>query len=110
MTAGFLTRRQALIAAAAVIAARGPAGARDGTVHVSIEKLAFLPAEIEVKPGETIECINKDPIAHTATVRGGWEVLILPGKTARHVATSADTVEYYCRLHPNMPGRIRISA
>ena len=33
---------------------------------------------------------------------------IPPGKVATHVATADDTVDYYCRLHPNMKGRITV--
>jgi len=106
----FLNRRQLLATGGALLAGGALASAHDGTVHVTIEKLAFLPAEIEIKSGETIEWTNKDPFAHTATVKGGWEVMIPPGKTATHLATADDSVDYYCRFHPNMKGRIRIVA
>lgn len=110
MTTGLLNRRQLLVTGAAVLAGSTLARAHNGTIHVTIEKLVFLPAEIEVKAGETIEWINKDPFAHTATVKGGWEVVIPPGKTATRVVTADDTVDYYCRYHPNMKGKIRIVA
>ena len=108
MTAGLLNRRQALIAGAAVLAGSSLARAHNGTVHVKVEKLAFQPAEIEAKVGETIEWTNGDPFAHTATVKSGWEVTIPPGQTATHAVTADDTVDYYCRFHPNMKGRIVI--
>ncbi len=110
MTARLLNRRQLLATGAVVLVGNTLARARNGTVHVTIETLAFLPAEIEVKAGETIEWTNKDRFAHTATVEGGWEVLIPPGKVATRIATATDTVEYYCRFHPNMKGRIKVSA
>lgn len=110
MTVALLNRRQLLATGAALLASETLARAHNGTVHVVIEKLAFLPAEIEVKAGETIEWTNKDPFAHTASVKGGWEVLIQPGTMATHVATAGDTVEYYCRFHPNMKGRIKVVA
>lgn len=103
-----LNRRQMLATSAAFLAGTALAHAHDGTVHVTIENLAFTPPEIAVKPGETIEWTNKDPFAHTATVKGGWEVVIPPGEVATHVATADDGVGYYCRYHPNMTGRIRI--
>ncbi|APO73477.1 cupredoxin family protein [Rhizobium etli 8C-3] len=108
MTAGLLNRRQLLVTGAAVLTGSALARAHNGTVHVVIEKLAFLPADIEVNAGEIIEWINKDPFAHTATVEGGWEVLIPPGKVASHLVAASDTVDYYCRFHPNMKGRIKI--
>lgn len=108
MMASLFNRRQFLLAGAAVLAGGTPARAHDGTIHVIIEKLAFLPAEIEVKAGEAIEWTNKDPFPHTATVKGGWEVLIPPGKVGKHVAAAGDTAGYYCRFHPNMKGRIKV--
>jgi plastocyanin len=109
MTASILDRRQVLVAGATLLIGVEPSAAHDGTVHVMMEKLVFLPAEIEMKVGQTIEWINKDPFAHTATVKGGWEVMIPPGKAATHVVAAGDTVEYYCRFHPNMKGRIKVS-
>jgi plastocyanin len=103
-----LDRRRLLISGAAVLVGAAAARAHNGTVHVTIDKLSFMPAEIEVKVGETIEWTNKDRIAHTATVKGGWEVMIPPGKVATKVAEAGDSVEYYCRFHPNMKGRITI--
>ncbi|WP_415212124.1 cupredoxin domain-containing protein [Shinella sp.] len=108
MTTFSLTRRQVLATGAAMLAGGTLARAHDGTVHVTIRNLTFQPAEIEVRAGETIEWTNDDPFAHTATVKGGWEVTIPPGKTATHVATAGDNVDYYCRFHPNMKGRIEV--
>ena len=109
MSGMILTRRQVVLSGALAVVA-GAARAHNGTVHVGIEKLVFSPAEVSAKPGETIEWVNKDPFAHTATVKGGWEVMIPPGKSATHVVEATDTVEYYCRFHPNMKGRITVAA
>lgn len=108
MTALVIDRRQLLFsgAAAAFVMAAIPARADNGVVHISIENLVFMPTEIEVRAGETIEWTNKDRIAHTATVKGGWEVMIPAGEKATKVAEAGDNVEYYCRFHPNMKGRM----
>lgn len=107
MTALVLDRRQLLLCGAAVtFAASTGVRADNGTVRVTIEDLAFVPDEIEVKVGDTIAWVNKDPIAHTATVSGGWEVMIPPGATATRVVEAGDGGEYFCRFHPNMTGRI----
>ena len=110
MTAPVLNRRTLLIAGGAVLVGASAAEAHNGTVHVTIDRLAFEPAEIEVRVGETIEWTNKDRIAHTATVKDGWEVMIPPGKIATRVVEAGDTVDYYCRFHPNMKGRIVVVA
>lgn len=79
---------------------------RAETIQVVIDKLVFSPAEISVKVGDTIEWVNKDKFAHTATVKGDWEVMIPAGKSGSLVVEKAETVDYYCRFHPNMKGRV----
>lgn len=81
------------------------------TVKVVIDKLVFVPAEISVTVGDTIEWVNKDVMVHTATVDGGFDVLIPAKKSASAVVTGAGTLDYYyCRYHPNMRGRIAVQA
>ncbi|KRB55361.1 amicyanin [Rhizobium sp. Root708] len=96
------------MAAAFTVIRTASARAHNGTVHVTVEDLAFVPADLEVKVGDIIEWTNKDPFEHTATVEGGWEVIIQPGKSATHTVTRQDTVDYFCRYHPNMKGRIKV--
>lgn len=79
------------------------------TFRVVVDKLEFSPAEIKVKVGDTVEWINKDILAHTATVRGDWDVVIGPKKSASFVLKKFGDVEYYCRFHPNMKGRISVA-
>ncbi len=110
MTKGVLNRRQLLVTSTVVLANSTLVRAHSGTVHVTIENLAFLPVKVEVRVGETIEWSNKDVVGHTATVKGGWEVLIPPGTVATHIATAEDTVDYFCRFHPNMKGQITVKA
>ncbi|WP_424630781.1 cupredoxin domain-containing protein [Bradyrhizobium sp. SYSU BS000235] len=83
--------------------------ARADTIHVVIEKLGYEPAQINAKVGDTVEWENKDVIAHTATVRGDWDVLIPAKKTASVVLKKAGDVEYYCRFHPNMTAHIAVA-
>jgi plastocyanin len=79
------------------------------TIRVTVDKLEFMPADISAKVGDTIEWVNNDVFAHTATVRGDWDVMIAPKKTARFVLKKSGDVEYYCRFHPNMRGRIAVA-
>ncbi|AWC25889.1 Amicyanin precursor (plasmid) [Aminobacter sp. MSH1] len=101
-----LSKRRLWIAAALVVAAF-PAQAE--TIQVTIEKLVFSPVEVNAKVGDTIEWINKDVFVHTATVKGGWEVMIPAKKSASMVVEKAGPVEYYCRFHPNMKGSLTVS-
>ncbi|MET3660596.1 cupredoxin domain-containing protein [Aquamicrobium ahrensii] len=103
-----LDRRVFLTGGLALLATAGAASAHGDTVHVTVHKMAFEPASVEVRAGQTIEWINKDPFAHTATVKDGWEVMLPPGKSATHVVRQDDSVSYYCRFHPNMTGTITV--
>jgi len=79
------------------------------TIQVTIDKLVFSPATVEAKVGDTIEWVNKDVFAHTATVKGGWEVMIPPKATASRTLKTVEAVDYFCRFHPNMKGRLDVT-
>ena len=79
---------------------------RAESVQVTISNLQYSPAEIKAKMGDTVVWVNKDFVAHTATVAGGWDVNIESDKSARLVLKKPGTFDYYCRFHPNMTGKI----
>ncbi|MBC2886133.1 cupredoxin domain-containing protein [Ochrobactrum sp. CM-21-5] len=79
------------------------------TIRVTIEKLTFSPQKIEANVGDVIEWDNKDPMQHSATVKGGWDILLPPKRLTKQVLNSAETVDYYCRFHPDMVGQLIIS-
>jgi plastocyanin len=45
--------------------------AQAATIQVTIDKLVFAPAEVTAKVGDTVEWINKDILAHTASASLG---------------------------------------
>ncbi|MBZ9744568.1 cupredoxin family copper-binding protein [Mesorhizobium sp. CO1-1-7] len=92
-----------------VLALLFTAPAAAATIQVTVDKLVFSPASVDAKVGDTIEWVNKDVIAHTATVKGGWEVIIPPKKSASMTLKTAQTVDYFCRFHPNMKGRLLVA-
>lgn len=80
------------------------------TIQVTIDKLVFVPAEVTVKAGDTIEWVNKDILAHTATAANGdWNVTIAPKQTSRLVVKKPGTIDYFCKYHPNMKGRVVVT-
>ena len=94
----------------AVLMAGISVGAQAATIQITMENLVFSPADASAKVGDTIEWINKDILAHTATARNGdWEVTMPPKKTVTSVVNKAGTVEYYCRFHPNMKATLVIA-
>jgi plastocyanin len=84
--------------------------AHAATIQITIDNLVFAPAEVSVNVGDTIEWINKDVLAHTATARNGdFDVTTPPKKTVTSVLKKAGSVEYYCRFHPNMKAVLTIA-
>ena len=105
--AAVLSRRK-LLPAVVLLLHMSAIHAKAETLQVTIEKMAFSPVSIDAKIGDTIEWVNKDFLVHTATVKEGWEVMIPAGKSASLVLTSVGTVQYYCRLHPNMKASLTV--
>jgi plastocyanin len=84
--------------------------AQAATIQITIQNLVNTPAEVSAKVGDTIEWINKDVVAHTATAKNGdWDVMIGPNKMGQVVLKKAGAVDYYCKFHPNMTGRVTIA-
>ena len=99
----------ALILRAALTLVLFASPAMAATIEVTIEKLVFSPASVEAKTGDTIEWVNKDAFAHTATVKGAWEVTIPPKSTGKITLKAAGAVDYFCRFHPNMKGHLDVA-
>ena len=77
------------------------------TVQVTIIGSAFAQVKQPLTVGDTIEWINKDVVAHTATAKTkDWRVVIAANDRASLVLKKAGAVDYYCEYHPNMTGRI----
>jgi plastocyanin len=103
-----MARRLCAFAAAALAVLATPAAAE--TIRVNVDKLAFTPAEISAHAGDTIEWTNGDFLAHTATARSkDWDLMIAPNQTGRLTLKRPGEIEYYCRFHPNMTGRISVA-
>jgi plastocyanin len=104
-----MLRRAALLMLLACVGT-APAAAGE-VVQVTIGDLAFSPAEITARLGDTVEWVNGDFIDHTATANGGnWEVMVIAGSSAQLRLTHAGMFEYFCRFHPNMKAKIHVSA
>jgi plastocyanin len=103
-----MSGRLCSIAIALVFAAMAvPAHA--ATIEITMENLVISPAEVTAKVGDTIQWINKDVFAHTATAKNGdFDVTLPPKKSATSVVKKAGTVDYYCRYHPNMKATLKV--
>ena len=95
----------ALIAAAAAAPPSVPA---EGRAHrVEMRDVAFAPARVTVRAGDSVAWRNGDIVAHTATSdEGGFDVDVPPDGEGSAVMARPGTFGYTCRYHPNMTGRI----
>jgi plastocyanin len=100
------------VSAVAALLASGliSASAHAATIRIAMENLVISPAAASAKVGDTVEWINNDIVAHTATARNGdWDVPLPAKKTGSTVVRKAGTVEYYCRFHPNMKATLTVA-
>jgi plastocyanin len=84
--------------------------AHAATIQITMENLVVSPAQASAKVGDTIELVNKDILAHTATARNGdFDVMMPPKKTVTYVLKKAGTIDYFCRFHPNMKAVLNVA-
>ena len=97
------------LALLAALALCSPAIAGD-TIRVAVDKLKFDPPAISAHVGDTIEWASSDFVAHTATAKNkDWDVAIPAKGMGRVTLEHAGEVDYFCRFHPNMTGRIVVA-
>jgi plastocyanin len=98
-----------LLSIAAIMVASMVVPAHAATVQITMENLEIKPAEASAKVGDTVEWINKDVVAHTATANNGdFDVSLPANKSATFVVKKAGAVNYYCRFHPNMRATLKM--
>lgn len=78
------------------------------THAVAIEGMAFTPALVRAKPGDTIVWTNRDVVPHTVTGRGLDSKVLAPGARWSWRATHTGRVPYVCALHPGMAGTVEV--
>jgi plastocyanin len=87
-----------------------PAGAAPKVHTVVIGDMAFGPAPVGVRVGDTLVWVNKDMFRHTATARDkSFDVDLVAGGSARTIVKQAGTLRYFCRYHPGMTGQMTVS-
>jgi len=105
-----MTPRWNLSIVAALALGMMSVSAHAAAIQITMENLVISPAEATAKVGDTVEWINKDIFAHTATAQNGdWDVTMPPKKTVTSVLKKAGIIEYYCRFHPNMKATLTVT-
>ena len=99
----------ALLAAALGLTLSAAEPAVKPTTHtVVMEAVKFQPAVLEVRAGDTVVWVNKDPFPHTVTSPSFDSKIIFADKSWRYVAKKRGDFPYACTLHPTMKGQLRV--
>ena len=77
----------------------------------------YIPYELEIHVGDTIQWDNQDSASHTVTsgsmsagVTGVFDSsLFMPGELFEHTFDEAGTFDYFCMVHPWMTGKIIVN-
>lgn len=74
--------------------------------RVEIRMIAFGPNEVRIKPGQSVEWVNRDPVVHTATAndRSWSSELLQEGQRYVRRFDRPGRYPYHCVPHPQMTG------
>lgn len=88
-----------------------PAAADSVAAVVQIRQLAYSPARVTIRQGQTVEWVNLDPTVHTVTETDrAWDSgLIEEGGRFRRSFDEPGTYTYFCLPHPTMQGTIVVT-
>ena len=92
---------------AAVSSARGSMRGSPVRHEVQMRAISFMPAELVVAVGDTVEWRNADIVRHNAVRVDLFETGDLrPGEHRMWVPTDTGTFSYRCTIHARMRGKI----
>ena len=86
---------------------RPSAAPQTRTVEIRVSK--FMPENLDVNVGDTVEFKNSDIVPHTATSTASAAFdsgRIGVGESSKYVAGKKGVYDYECSFHPNMRGKI----
>lgn len=77
---------------------------------VAIRGIAFRPSTVDVAPGTEVTWRNGDATAHTVTATDGAfdSGTVDQGERFAFAFRTSGTVTYFCKIHPDMRGSVRV--
>ncbi len=89
----------------------GGAGGGGGAPRVEMQRSRFMPEEVVISVGETVEFVNLDPFAHTVTSEESSAEQfdsgnLGEGETFTYRFDQPGTFPFFCRIHPTMQARV----
>ena len=105
---GLITKlRRVSILVLLASASSGVASAAD--YEIAVSRMKFGPVLAELKVGDVIVWRNDDIFRHTATARDkSFDIDLPPKAEVRMTISKAGMVDYYCRFHPAMVGKLDV--
>ena len=106
-----MTRSLQLVSLATAFSLLAGGAARAAETTIAIDNFAFTPAERTVKTGTTVRFVNHDDIPHTVVLADGKvrsKALDTDDSFAYVFDKTGDFV-YFCGLHPQMKGEIKVT-
>jgi plastocyanin len=106
---------EAPASAAPPSAAAGPCAPSDaaGAVSVKIANFAFDPATVTAKVGDVISWTNNDSVQHTATIKSDPSCTtpaLATGASGGITFSQAGSYDFFCKIHPQMTGKIEVTS
>jgi plastocyanin len=82
----------------------------DKSHKVTIKNLKYDPPKLTIKPGETVQWINKDDNDHTviADDESFASDNLGSGDKFTHTFDKKGTFKYHCKYHPRMKGQVLV--
>src|SRR6185503_1501567 len=93
-----------------IVVQTAAAGQQSSSRKVTINGFAFMPALLEMSPGETVTWVNDDGAPHSTTVNNGaTSDTLMPGSSYGAKFDRPGEYDYLCSMHPYMTGRIIVA-
>jgi plastocyanin len=99
-----------LLVANATAGSGGDGASTAAATTVSMGDNFFSPAKKKVKPGTQVTWKNNGQVEHSATAnKGSFDTgLLNPGKSRSVTFSRLGKFPYFCTVHPNMTGVIKV--
>ena len=86
-----------------------PASASAAEYRITIAKMKFSAPPAELHVGDVIRWRNDDIFRHTATARDeSFDVDLPPESEASTTLSATGEIEFFCRFHPAMTGKLDV--
>lgn len=86
----------------------GPAAA--ATHEAAIADYRFAPAELRIRPGDTVRWVNREArTSHSLVIRSQESPRLFPGESWEYRFDEAGRYDYFCGPHPEMKGVVVVA-